>query len=201
VESWLAKLLFKFTYVALVAVLAAAGLGAPISEDLVLLLSGALAAQGVTDFWPTVVVGYLGVLVGDVLIHQWGARMGQRAYSSKLVQRALSPERQEKLREHFARHGMLTVVVGRHTPGLRAPIFFLAGASGVPLWKFLIADALSAVVTVPIVTTLGYKFAQHLPEVRARMHHLQWLAGGAVALVVLIWLGVRHLRARARSSR
>jgi hypothetical protein len=33
------------------------------------------------------------------------------------------------------------------------------------------------------------------------MHHLQWLAGGAVALVVLIWLGVRHLRARARSSR
>ena len=118
-ESWLAKLLFKFTYVALVAVLVAAGLGAPISEDLVLLLSGALAAQGVTDFWPTVVVGYLGVLVGDVLIHQWGARMGQRAYSSKLVQRALSPERQEKLREHFARHGMLTVVVGRHTPGLR----------------------------------------------------------------------------------
>jgi membrane protein DedA with SNARE-associated domain len=84
---------------------------------------------------------------------------------------------------------------------LRAPIFFLAGASGVPLWKFLIADALSAVVTVPFVTTLGYKFAEHLPEIRARLHHLQWLAGGAVVVAVLIWLGVRHLRARARSSR
>jgi membrane protein DedA with SNARE-associated domain len=201
VESWLGKLLFKFTYIALVAVLAAAGLGVPISEDLVLLLSGALAAEGVTDFWPTLVVGYVGVLIGDVLIHQWGARMGQRAYSSKLVQRALSPERQEKLREHFARHGVLTVVVGRHTPGLRAPIFFLAGASGVPLWKFIIADALSAVVTVPFVTTLGYKFAQHLPEVRARLHHVEWLAAGAVAFAALVWLGVRHLRARARSSR
>lgn len=198
-ESWLSHLLFKFTYPGIVAVLAAAGLGVPISEDLTLLLAGALAAKGVTSFWPSLLAGYGGVLLGDVLIHRWGARMGPRAYGARLVQKAFSPARQQKLRDHFARHGALTVVVGRHTPGLRAPIFFLAGASGVPLWKFLLADALSAAVTVPLVVKLGFEFAQHLPEVRERIHDAQWILLVALGAAALTWLGVRYLRRRARA--
>ena len=47
-EHALASFLAKFTYLAIVGVLSAAGLGVPISEDLTLLLGGGLAAQGVT---------------------------------------------------------------------------------------------------------------------------------------------------------
>ena len=56
-EHMLASLLGRFTYLAIVAVLCAAGLGAPISEDLVLLLGGAFAARGITEFVPTLAVG------------------------------------------------------------------------------------------------------------------------------------------------
>src|SRR2546428_5144984 len=114
-EHALAGLLDKFTYLAIMGVLSAAGLGVPISEDLTLLLSGALAARGITAYWPTLAAGYCGVLLGDVLIHHWGQRMGPAAYAQRWVQRLLSPERQEKLRQHFARHGFLTIIVGRHT--------------------------------------------------------------------------------------
>jgi membrane protein DedA with SNARE-associated domain len=199
VDTFLAHALARFTYLAIVSVLTAAGLGVPVSEDLTELLAGALAAKGVTSYWPTLLACYAGVLLGDMLIHRWGARLGPRAYAARLVQKALTPERQEKLRGHFARHGMLTVVVGRHTPGLRAPIFFLAGASGVPAWKFLLADALSAVVTVPLVVTLGYKFAEHLPEVRAKIHDVQWALFAAVAAAVAIYLLVRRRRSAARN--
>src|SRR5438105_9331793 len=130
VEHALGQFLSEFTYLAIWGLLAAAGLGVPISEDLVLLLSGALAARGVTGFVPTLLSGYLGVLLGDVLIHRWGKKVGPAAYRHPKVQKVISPERQEKLRGHFARHGFLTIVVGRHTPVLRAPIFFLSGASG-----------------------------------------------------------------------
>lgn len=190
----LAGLLDKFTYLAIVVVLSAAGLGVPISEDLTLLLGGGLASRGITSFVPTLAAGYFGVLFGDALIHQWGQRMGPRAYAAPLVQRALSPERQQKLREHFAKHAFLTIVVGRHTPFLRAPIFFLAGASGMKLLPFLIADALSAAVTVPIVVTLGYYFGQHLDAVRARMHQVQWVIGFAVAVGAGYWLWRRARR-------
>ena len=186
-EHALAGLLSKFTYLAILGVLTAAGLGVPISEDLTLLLGGALAARGVTSYWPTLASGYFGVLLGDALIHHWGQRMGPAAYLQPRVQKVLSVERQEKLRSHFARHGFLTVVVGRHTPVLRAPVFFLAGASGVPLWKFVLADAVSAAITVPIVVTLGFYFGEHLDDVRRIIHQVQWFILGAVALGLLVY--------------
>jgi len=199
VEHALSQFLSDFTYVAMIAVLIGAGLGLPISEDLTLLLGGGLAARGITNFWPTLGCGYFGVLLGDILIHHWGLRMGPAAYRHRMVVKHLSLERQERLRVHYAKHGFLTVVVGRHTPMLRAPIFFLAGASRVPLWKFLLADALSAAVTVPIVVYLGLKGGEHLDDIRALLHRVQWGLAAAVALVVaLIWLLRRRAKARAR---
>ena len=191
-EHFLAGFLDKFTYLAIVAVLAAAGLGVPISEDLTLLLGGGLAARGVTSYWPTLAAGYFGVLIGDALIHHWGKRMGPRAYAAPLVQKALSPERQEKLRAHFARHAFLTVVVGRHTPLLRAPVFFLAGASGVTFWKFVLADAISAAITVPLVVTLGFYFGNHLDQVREHIHEVQVVLGALVVCGGLVWLWRRR---------
>jgi len=195
-EHALAGLLARFTYLAIVAVLSAAGLGVPISEDLTLLLGGGLAARGVTAYWPTLAAGYFGVLLGDCLIHHWGWRMGPAAYQHKRVQRVLSPERQEKLRAHFAKHGFLTIVVGRHTPVLRAPVFFLAGASKVPLWKFLLADAVSAAITVPIVVTLGFYFGEHLDEIRAIIHQVQWV----LVAVLVIGAGAYLLWRRRRTA-
>jgi len=191
-EHAVAHFLSKFTYIAILALLAAAGVGVPIPEDLTLLLAGGLAAQEVTAFWPTLICGYLGVLLGDVLIHHWGYRMGPAAYRHRIVRRHLTKERQEKLAGHFVRHGFLTIVVGRHTPMLRAPIFFLAGASRLPLWKFLLADALSAAVTVPIVVTLGFYFGEHLEDVRARIHHFEWAIAGVALVAVAVWLLLRR---------
>lgn len=193
-EHFLAHLLDKFTYLGIVAILSAAGLGLPVSEDLTLLIGGALAAKGITQYWPTLAAGYLGVVLGDVLIHHWGTRMGPAAFSQKWVQKVLSPERELRLLRHFARHAFLTIVVGRHTPGLRAPVFFLAGASKVPLWEFLLADAISAAITVPIVVTLGFVFGEHLDDIRQKVHQVQWVLGGAIAVALLAWLIWRRRR-------
>src|SRR5207245_951930 len=151
-------LLQRFTYPAFLLLLSAAGLGVPTSEDLLLLIAGALSSQGGTRSVPTLLVGYFGVIFGDGLIYHWGKKLGPAAYEHRLVRKVISRERAGKLHSHFARHGFWTVVVGRHMPGLRAPVFFLAGASGVRFATFLIADMLSAAVTVPAVVTLGYLF-------------------------------------------
>lgn len=199
-EHALAGFLAKFTYLAIVGVLTAAGLGAPISEDLTLLLGGALSARGVTLFWPTLAAGYFGVIFGDVLIHHWGSRLGPAAYQTKRVQKVLSPERQEKLKAHFAKHGFLTVVVGRHTPMLRAPIFFLAGASHVPRWKFILADAISAAITVPIVVALGFYFGEHLDDVRKIIHQVQWVIAGVMAVGLAAWLIWRRRKKKTATT-
>ena len=198
-EHAVAQFLSQYTYPAMIVLLAAAGLGVPISEDLTLLLAGALAGDGITRFWPTLIAGYLGVVFGDLLIYNWGRRLGPRAYGHPRVRKHLSHERQRRLDAHYHRHGFLTVVVGRHTPLLRALVFFLAGASGVPPWKFVLGDSLSAAVTVPIVVSLGYFFGDHLDDVRRMLHGFQW--GAAAVLIVavgIIWLVRRRMMARMR---
>ena len=195
-EHTLAELLQRYTYPAMLVLLSAAGLGVPISEDLVLLIAGALASQGVNRFVPTLLAGYSGVLIGDALIYHWGKKLGPAAYEHKLVRKVISPERAEKLRAHFARHGFWTVVVGRHTPGLRAPVFFLSGASGVRFSTFLLADALSAAITVPLVVTLGYLFGEHLDDIRRTLHEAHWIVGGAALLGAGVWWFLRRRRQR-----
>jgi membrane protein DedA with SNARE-associated domain len=200
VEHTLAELLQRYTYPALLLLLSAAGLGVPISEDLVLLIAGALASQGVTRFVPTLLAGYFGVIFGDALIYHWGKKLGPAAYEHRLVRKVISPERADKLRSHFARHGFWTVVVGRHTPGLRAPIFFLSGASGVSFGTFLLADMLSAAVTVPAVVTLGYLFGEHLDDIRRLLHRAHWMIGAAVLLGAGVWWLIRKRRQRREAA-
>jgi membrane-associated protein len=196
VEHTLAELLQRYTYPAMLLLLSAAGVGVPISEDLVLLTAGALASQGVTHYVPALVVGYVGVLIGDTLIYHWGKKLGPAAYEHRLVRKVLSPERAEKLHGHFARHGFWTVVVGRHAPGLRAPVFFLSGASGVRFRTFFLADALSAAVTVPVVVMLGYLFGEHLYDIRRKLHEAHWIAAGIALLGAGVWWFLRKRRRR-----
>lgn len=188
--------LSHFTYVGMVLLLGAAGMGLPISQDLVLLLGGLLASRGVTSLVATMAAGYFGAILGDALMHRWGMRLGPKAYEQPWVRKVLSPARQQRLRDHFARHGALTIIVGRHTPLLRAVIFFLSGASGVPRWKMVAADAFSAILTVPLWVWLGYRFGEQLPALRARIHHIEWILGGVAAVAALVIFLVRRRRPR-----
>ena len=199
-EHTLIELLQRYTYPALLLLLSAAGLGVPISEDLVLLLAGALASRGVTQYVPTLLAGYSGVILGDCLIYHWGKKLGPKAYEHRHVRRIISPQRAEKLRSHFARHGFWTVVVGRHTPGLRPVVFFLSGASGVRFGVFLLADMLSAAVTVPAVVTLGYLFGEHLDDIRRLLQRAHWAVAAALLLGAGVWWFVRNRRLCRRAE-
>ncbi len=193
-QGVLFKLLGHSTYLVMVLLLGAGGLGVPISQDLVLLIGGVLSARGVTALGPTIAAAFAGVLLGDSLMFRWGRRLGPRAYEQGWVRRVLTPAREAKLRAHFAKHGALTVVAARHTPLLRAVAFFLAGASGVRYWKFLVADALSAALTVPLWVWLGSVAGEHLEELKKRIHHFEWLAAAVLALAILVIALVRRRR-------
>lgn len=68
----------------------------------------------------------------------------------------ISPANLSGLEEKFTRWGALTVFLGRHIVGFRAPIFLVSGVMRVSPTKFLIADGLSAVITITITLSLGY---------------------------------------------
>lgn len=186
-----------FGYAAILAALLAGGLGVPIPEELTQLSAGVLASQGILALRFTVATVWVGILAGDALLFLIARRHGPAVLRSRLVARVLTEERRLALEGHFARHAFLTVLIARHMGGVRVAAFALAGASGVPLRTFLLADGLSALVSVPVVVGAGYLFSEHLSQVRRDLRVIE-LTILALALVVagVIWLR-RRQRLRA----
>jgi len=183
------RLLEHFTYAALFGLLVGAGVGLPFPEELTQLTAGVLARTGRIAFWPGVAVTYCGILLGDYLLFRLGRRHGPRFLESSTIARLLTPSRRRLIEGHFSRHAFLTIMVARHASGFRLPTFALAGMSGVATRTFLAADALSALLSVPLVVGLGWLFAHNLDLARKDLRELEIATAVLVAAsVAATWL-------------
>jgi membrane protein DedA with SNARE-associated domain len=192
-------MLARYGLVAAFILLTAAGTGVPIPEEPTQLGAGALAQRGAFPLAAAIAVCWTGILAGDFLWFAIARRLGPRVLELRPIRRLLTPERRVKIEAHLRKRGFLTVVVARHLSGLRLPIFALAATHGVGWRTFMLADALSALASVPLVVTAGYLGARHLGRVEA---HVRRLEIGALVVVVAAALAVilfRQLR-RGRSQ-
>ena len=76
------------------------------------------------------------------------------------------------------RHGHLAIFYARFLAGARALVYVTAGSIGFDFSRFFIYDALGALISVPIVVTLGYLFG---PQIE---HAVAYVGG----FERLIWL-------------
>ncbi len=192
----LTRLVLHFGYVAITGLLLAGGMGAPVPEELIQLTAGYLARRGLLLFLPALVAAYAGIVGGDFLFFNVARRHGPRLLASRKVRRVLTPSRQAMLERHFARHAFLTIVVARHTSGFRLAAYALAAVSGVRPRTFLLADGLSALLSVPLVVTLGYLFAARIEEVRKRVHEVELAIAIAAVVIAVGVVAVKWWRGR-----
>ncbi len=186
--------LAHFGYAAVFGLLVVGGFGVPIPEELTQLTAGALSHEGYLRLGVTVPVVWAGILAGDTILFLVARRLGPRALESRPVRRVLTPARRERLERHFARHAFLTVVVARHTGGVRFAAFALAGATQVRTATFVVADGLSALLSVPLVVGAGYLFAHHVGRVGRQIRLLE--LGILAAVLLVAWIAVRVRRRR-----
>jgi membrane protein DedA with SNARE-associated domain len=189
-----------FTYAAVFGLLVAGGVGIPVPEELIQLTVGYLARRGVLSFVPAVVVAWTGLVVGDFLLFRLGRRHGPRFLESRHVARVFTPRRRAFVERHFARHPVLTIVVARHASGLRLPVFAMAGASGVRSTTFLLADGLSALVSVPLVVGAGWYFAGHIEELKREVRWVELAVALAAVLGAAAWVFLARRRERRAAA-
>ncbi len=193
----LEALLGRFGYFAIAGLLFAAGLAVPVPEELTQLTAGFLAHEGFLELVPAMAVCWASIVGGDFVFFTIARRHGAGVLDSRPVRRVLTPRRREWLERHFARHAFWTVAIARHASGLRLPAFALAGTHGVRRTTFLLADGLSALVSVPLVVGLGYLFSHHLSQAHRDVRRVELGILAALAIGAGIAVLVRRRRARA----
>jgi membrane protein DedA with SNARE-associated domain len=180
----------QFTYLGIFAVLFLGGLGAPIPEELPVLAAGALAHEGYMRWWIALPVCFFGVLAGDSVLYWVGHHWGERILEWPIVRHILTESREHALLGAYRRHAVKTVFTARHVMGLRAAAFLTAGIARVPFWKFLLVDAVAALIGVPTGFALAYFFTEQLDQILLDVRRVErWLAlSGLLALA--IWVAV-----------
>jgi membrane protein DedA with SNARE-associated domain len=143
-------------YAAILAVLFACGLGVPIPEDITLFAAGFLAYKGRITLVGALIVGLLGVLVGDTFMYLIGRNFGRRVFGWPLFRRMFTPDRIRMAEEKIHNNARIICFTSRFAPGLRAPVYITSGILRVPFTIFILMDGLAALISVPVWVLLAY---------------------------------------------
>jgi membrane protein DedA with SNARE-associated domain len=148
-----------YGYIGVFLALIAAGCGFPIPEELPVITAGILAGHEDTGIrWYIMLpVVMAGVVIGDAILYGAGRLWGRRLLELGWVQRRLLPaEKREQIEKNFHDRGIMVLLGARLLPGIRAPIFIMAGVLRVPLGRFILADAIYAIPLVNVIFWLSY---------------------------------------------
>jgi membrane protein DedA with SNARE-associated domain len=177
--------------------LLAGGLGLPVSEDLILLAAGALWHRGLAPWQEVIPICFLGVFLADSFLFTIARRLGPPALKRRFFKRLLAG-RQAYIQKLFKQRGGGLVFLARYSGPFRAAVYIMAGVNGMAFSRFALWDALALCLSVPLVTSLGYFFSEHLDPVlkgMATTRHYTVLAVGVAALAYWGW------RVRRRSQK
>lgn len=195
----LLDLIGRYGYLALFFGVMLESFGVPLPGETVLLLSGALAHQGVLDFGDAIVFGVLGAVVGDQLGY-WAGRRGGRAFVLRWGRFVLvTPERLGRAEAFFDRHGGRAVFLARFVSGLRVFGALVAGTSRMPWGRFALYNALGGAVWATAAVSVGYFLWGSISLVEHWVGRASLLLSAALALALLL-RGVYRRVSRGRSG-
>jgi membrane protein DedA with SNARE-associated domain len=198
------RLVADYSYWGVFFFLIACGLGFPSPEEVALIGGGyAVYQAGLADpsagDWDNVAlmcfVAMAGVLIGDAILWYMGRLAGEHPEKLPFIGRHLTPERMEKARGMFQRHGAKAVFFGRFLFGIRAVTFFVSGSMRVPLPLFLLMDGLAALITVPTSIFFAWYFGAELHDALAavgQLNHVILAVVGVLLVIVVAWVWRRR---------
>lgn len=179
-----------YGYIAVFGILILCGFGLPIPEDITLVSGGVISGLDLANPHTMCVVGLAGVLIGDSTMFLAGRIFGYRIQRIRTFRRILSPRRFSQIQRKFKQYGLSLLFVARFLPGLRSPIYLVAGMSRrIPYHTFILMDGFAALISVPVWIYLGYFFADNLDLLMEYVKDVQkliYLCLGVVILIVLL---------------
>src|SRR5688572_15092830 len=180
-----------------------AQLGAPLPAVPLLVIAGALLADGTRHLLPLAIVVVTASLLGDTPWYLAGRRYGYRILRT-LCRISIEPDSCVKQTENIiTRWGPPSLIFAKYVPGFSTVAPPLAGTMGVGLPRFFAYSAAAALLWAAVPVAGGFFLRD---EVEWLLASLETMGAGAFAIVVALvvayvavkatqrWLLIRFLR-------
>lgn len=173
-----AALILTYGYIMIFVAVALDCAALPIPGEILLLTLGGLAGQGLLDPAAGVAAAAAGVLVADALSYWVGRLGGQRVFARIGLGRRWTP-------------GVTTLIFGRFVIGARVMVAPMAGARRLPFGRFVLFDALGALLWAAAFVAIGYAAGANLGALQRSWAGLTVLMQVLVAVAVVAFVVVR----------
>ena len=163
--------------------------GLPVPAYPTLIITGALATRGGASVPALVAVAVVAALIADLAWYMAGRKFGSGVLKT-ICRISLSPDSCVRQTESiFARWGARSLAVAKFIPGFASVATSMAGVVRLPVWKFVLFDAIGAALWSGVAIGLGYAFSGAINQVLAVFETLGkiglWLIAGAFVLYIL----------------
>lgn len=169
-----------------------AGLNFPISEDMLLILSGALASAIVPENSVQLFIwAFLGAYLSDWEAYWIGRRLGPAIFETRWLKGRTNKKRLLRISQFYKRYGVWTLFFGRFIPfGVRNCLFMSAGIGRMHFGYFLLSDGLACLMSNAVFYSLGYYFGQNSSLLHEHLRTYQF----SIFCVFLLVIAVLILR-------
>lgn len=199
VLAHLGPTLDHYGYLAVAALIFLEDFGVPVPGETILLAAAVYAGAGVLN---PVLVGLIG-LAAAVAGDNVGFGIGHIAERGVIVKYGrfvfITHERLERAERFFEHHGGKVIVVARFVEGLRQANGIIAGLIGMPWRRFLVFNAIGAVLWVGCWLTIGVTAGSHITAIYHGITRYSLYAVIVAAVVLAIYI-VRRRTKRTRAG-
>ena len=194
--SFIIAVLSSLGYLGVVLLMAIESACIPLPSELIMPFAGYLVFKGALTLWGVALAGAAGCVLGSLVAYYvglWGGRPLVMKYGRYLL---ISHHDLDLADRWFARHGDITILIGRLLPVVRTFIAFPAGVARMPLLKFVIYTFVGSLIWCWALAWLGQTLGEHWDSLGAYFHRFDEVIG----LIILagaawwIWRHLRHLR-------
>ncbi|NOU97903.1 DedA family protein [Paenibacillus sp. LMG 31456] len=195
-------LIENYGYIALYCLLAVGIIGIPVPDEILMTTVGSLTLEGgPLSFGTSFIVCFAGTMTGMLVSYYLGKTVGKPFLYRYGKWVKLTPQRLERAEGWFKKYGIWAVVFGYYVPGVRHFTCYLAGVSGVALWRYLLYAGSGALVWCLTFLSLGHFIGRNAPMIAGVVHHY---LGLCVAIIVVLagvggYIYWRYRRKRQRS--
>ena len=184
-----------FIYMTLFFSLLGGALGLPIPEDLPLIAGGIAIHEALGNPLLVFIVCYTAIILGDLIIFFAGRTFGPKIFETAWFKRPKARRTIRKVRVGLERKSLVMIFIARHLFYLRTITFLTCGAVRMRVYRFILADATAALISVPLMLSLGYYAAKKYDTVIMWIHRFEKLSI-VIAAIIVILLTIYYIRSR-----
>ena len=175
-------------------------LGFLVPGETMVLFGGVLAGEGTIDLLPLILVVWLSAFAGDLCAYAIGRRYGRDFLLRHGARFRVGEAEVSVVEKFFARHGDLTVLLGRWVGVVRPLVPFMAGSSRLAFGRFLLVDIFATLIWAVILCVLGALFWRNFDELTSVVGRTLLIVGTVIVVVAVVVGGVSLRRSPERAA-